>query len=77
MIVLFPSAKHVGATVVIVGTDGVTNIATFVNPADATEVQLPFPAVTVYAVPKTIPVIAPPAPVVGPAGVNVYVNAPL
>ena len=71
MIVLVPSAKHVGGTVVIVGIAGVTNIAKFVNPAEATEVQLPFPAVTVYPVPKVIPLIAPPAPTVGPIGVKV------
>ncbi len=48
-----------------------------VNDADATEVQLPLPAVTVYPVPTVIPDINPPAPTVGPAGVKVYVNAPL
>ena len=71
MIVLFPSAIHDGEIVVIVGIAGVTNIVTFVNPAEATEVQLPLSTVSVYAVPNVIPLIAPPAPVVGPAGVNV------
>ena len=61
----------------IVGTAGVTNIAKLVNDAEATEVQLPLPAVTVYPVPTVMPDINPPAPTVGPAGVKVYVNAPL
>ena len=74
MIVLVPSAKQVGATTVIVDTAGVTNITKFVKPTEATDVQLPFPAVTVYAVPTNIPLINPAAPAVGPTGVNVYVT---
>ena len=40
----------------------------------ATDVQLPLPAVTVQLVPAVMPLIAPPAPALGPAGVNVYVK---
>ncbi len=42
-----PSDAQVAAVVVIVGTAGVTNIAALLKLADATDVQLPLPAVTV------------------------------
>ena len=42
-----PSDEHVGAVVEIVGCDGTGNTAKFVNDAEATEVQLPLPDVTV------------------------------
>ena len=66
-----PSDEHVGAVVEIVGCDGTGNTAKFVNDAEATEVQLPLPAVTVYPVPTVMPEINPPTPTVGPAGVKV------
>ena len=66
-----PAVPQVAATTFTAGVAGVTSIAALLNDADATEVQLPFPAVTVYDVPTIIPVIAPPAPAVGPVGVNV------
>ena len=42
-----PAAEQVAAVVVTVGTAGVTNCVALVNDADAADVQLPFPAVTV------------------------------
>jgi hypothetical protein len=42
-----PSEEHVGAVVEIVGCDGTAKVAKFVNDADATDVQLPLPDVTV------------------------------
>ena len=47
MIVAVPAAEHVAAAVDTVGTDGVVNCAPILNELLATEVQLPFPAVTV------------------------------
>ena len=47
LIVLVPGKAHDGATPVIVGIAGVTNIIKLVNEAEATEVQIPKPAVTV------------------------------
>ena len=63
-------AKHVGAVTEIVGTRGTDNIATFVNEFDANDVQVPFPAVTVYGVPKVIPEINPAPSTEGPIGSN-------
>jgi hypothetical protein len=41
------------------------------NEAEATELQPALVEVTVYEVPKIMPLINPPAPAVGPAGLNV------
>ena len=43
----------------MVGNVGVDNITALVNEELAAEIQLPFPAVTVYAVPGTAPLITP------------------
>jgi hypothetical protein len=71
LIVLVPAAAQVAAVLLMVGTAGVANWAALLNEAEAVEVQPPLVAVTVYEVPRVIPLIAPPAPTVGPAGVNV------
>ena len=68
---LVPSAAQVAAVLLSVGTAGVANWAALLNEAEAAEVQPPLLAVTVYEVPKVMPLIAPPAPTVGPAGVKV------
>ncbi len=47
MIVAVPAAEHVAATVDTVGVDGVVNCAAMLNELLATDVQLPFPDVTV------------------------------
>ncbi len=47
MIVAVPAAEHVAAAVDTVGVDGVVNCAAMLNELLATDVQLPFPAVTV------------------------------
>ena len=73
---LLPAAKQVAAVVLIAGIAGTGSIAALVKDAEGPEVQLPLPAITVYAVPRTAPLIAPAAPTAGPAGVNTYVNAP-
>ena len=44
---MLPSAKHVGATDVVVGWTGDANIAALLKLAEATEVQLPLSAITV------------------------------
>ena len=44
---LEPAAAHVAATEVIVGMAGVANIAALLNVAEATEVQVALPDVTV------------------------------
>ena len=55
-----------------VGTAGVASFATLVKDDDAPEIHKSvLVAVTVYAVPINAPLIAPPEPAVGPAGVNV------
>jgi hypothetical protein len=71
LIVLVPAAAQVAALLLMVGTAGVANWAALLNEAEAVELQLPLVAVTVYEVPGVMPLIAPPAPTVGPAGVNV------
>ena len=45
--VLVPFAVQVGATLVIVGTAGVANIITLLNDAEAADVHIPKPDVTV------------------------------
>ena len=45
--VLVPADEQLAATDVILGTAGVTNCAALLNEPDATEVQIPFPEVTV------------------------------
>jgi hypothetical protein len=57
--------------VVVVGGAGVGNCAALLNEAEATEVQVPKVAVTVYGVPTVILEIKPPAVTVGPAGLKV------
>ena len=69
--VLVPAAKQVAGVLLSVGTAGVANWVALLNEAEAAEVQPPLLAVTVYEVPKVMPLIAPPAPTVGPAGVKV------
>jgi hypothetical protein len=59
LIVLVPADEQVAAPGVINGISGVVNIAALLNEADANEVQLPFPAVTVYEVPTVIPLTNP------------------
>jgi hypothetical protein len=71
LMVLVPSAKQVAGVLLIVGTAGVANCAALLNEAEAAELQPPLVEVTVYEVPKVMPLINPPAPAVGPAGVNV------
>ena len=72
VILVKPSAKHVGAVVDTVGTAGVASFTTLVNDNDAPETHKSvLVAVTVYAVPRVAPLIAPPEPAVGPDGVNV------
>jgi hypothetical protein len=71
LIVLVPAAAQVATVLLMVGTAGVANWAALLNEAEAVEVQPPLVAVTVYEVPRVMPLIAPPAPAVGPAGVNV------
>ena len=66
-----PAASQLAAVLLIVGTAGVGNCAALLKDADATEVQVALPEVTVYDVPATIPLINPPAPTVGPAGLKV------
>jgi hypothetical protein len=69
--VLVPAAKQLAGVLLIVGTAGVTNWTALLNEAEAAEVQPALLAVTVYEVSKVMPLIAPPAPAVGPAGVKV------
>jgi hypothetical protein len=71
LMVLVPSAKQLAGVLLSVGTTGVVNWAALLNEAEAAEVQPPLLAVTVYEVPKVMPLINPPAPTVGAAGVNV------
>ena len=68
---LVPAAKQLAGVLLRVGIAGVANWAALLNEAEAAEVQPPLLAVTVYEVPKVMPLIAPPAPTVGPAGVKV------
>jgi hypothetical protein len=70
-IVAIPGTAHVAAVVVIVGTGGIVNCAAILKDPLAADVHDPLLVVTVYDVPAIIPEIAPPTPVVGPAGVNV------
>jgi hypothetical protein len=71
LMVLVPSARQLAGVLLSVGTAGVANCAALLNEAEAAELQPPLVEVTVYEVPKIMPLIAPPAPAVGPAGVNV------
>jgi hypothetical protein len=71
LMVLVPSAKQLAGVLLSVGTAGVANWAALLNEAEAAELQPPLVEVTVYEVPKVMPLINPPAPTVGPAGVNV------
>jgi hypothetical protein len=71
LMVLVPSAKQLAGVLLMVGTAGVANWAALLNEAEAAELQPPLLAVTVYEVPKVMPLINPPAPTVGAAGVNV------
>ena len=45
--VLIPSEEQVGALVLIIGVAGTGNTAPLLNEAEAADVQLPLPAVTV------------------------------
>jgi hypothetical protein len=71
LILLVPFAKQLAGVLLSVGTAGVANCAALLNEAEATELQPPLVEVTVYEVPKIMPLITPPAPAVGPAGVKV------
>jgi hypothetical protein len=57
--VLVPAEEQVAATELIDGIAGAVNAAALLNGSDANEVQLPFPAVTVYEVPTVIPLTNP------------------
>jgi hypothetical protein len=71
LMVLVPSARQLAGVLLSVGTAGVANWAALLNEAEAAELQPPLVEVTVYEVPKVIPLINPPAPAVGPAGVKI------
>jgi hypothetical protein len=71
LMVLVPSAKQLAGVLLSVGTAGVANWAALLNEAEATELQPALVEVTVYEVPKVMPLITPPAPAVGPAGLKV------
>jgi hypothetical protein len=71
LMLLVPSAKQLAGVLLSVGTAGVANWAALLNEAEAAELQPPLVEVTLYEVPRVIPLITPPAPAVGPAGVNV------
>ena len=68
--VLVSVELQVAAVVVIVGVNGVTNIAALLKDVLDAELQLPLLVTTVYESPTVIPDINPPAPTVGPLGVN-------
>ena len=55
----------------MVGTAGTVNCAKFVKSREIAELQLALPAISVYGVPRFIPVITPAAPTLGPIGSKV------
>ena len=69
--VLLPAAKQVGGVVLKRGTAGDVSIAALVKDAEAAEIQLPLPAVTVYAVSRIAPLIKPDAPTINPVPLKV------
>ncbi len=66
-----PEVEHVGDVVEIVGVVGAPKTG-LVEKFVAADVHDPFPVVTAYVVPAVRPLINPPAPTEGPAGINVY-----
>jgi Na+-transporting methylmalonyl-CoA/oxaloacetate decarboxylase beta subunit len=67
--VAVPVVEQVAGVVEIVGVLGAPKTG-LVEKLVAPDVHEPFPAVIAYVVPAVIPVIKPPLPTEGPAGLN-------
>src|SRR5690625_1953386 len=70
-----PSIPQSAGVTLTTGASGTSSASSISNPTEASEVQSPSPAVTVYSVPAVNPLIFPSASPEGPVGVKVYVRA--